>query len=1578
MMKKKIVSLLLVLVLLMGIIPSTALTASAAITIDYVASLTVDGVTENYTDLENAFFVASQATGDSVTLKLLRDVTMEVAVAVIQGKFTIDLNGKVWLKSGGSENLYVANGADVKITDTSSEGSGKIIGSGGDPYVRVAVVSGGKLEVAGGTIENHNVAAAITVGIGPSIRDDAQLILSGGTVKAGTGDAIWAYGKSVTLKGGSVEGTISYSFGALTVEGDYTDLAIEFYCRESYPSEDSVITLPEGYGFYRNGQLVDTLLYGDDYTIGALPAASNNEASVTIGGVTTEYATLQEAINAARSSADRSTTVKLLRDIDASRYVVATSGCFTLDLNGKAWTSTSTSIGTMLFVNGTADVKIIDSSTEQSGKISCTMENATLISMYDDAKLEIAGGTIESVNGVRAIVVGMNVSEMANAELTISGGQIKSSTYVFETSSKQVTLKGGTIEGGIVYYNGILNIETDYSDGAFLFGCENYPTESNQIILPEGYGFYRNGQLVDTLFYGYDYTIGALPAASNNEASVTIGGVTTEYATLPDALNAIISSTDRNNTVKLLRDIEFYGYPIFFSGSFTIDLNGKTWTATSEYRIMEIGGTADIKITDSSADGSGKIYGSESLDTGGIILTRSAKLEIAGGTLEHCGVGCTISAGPSLVSPENVELTVSGGKIIGSEDGALQSSGKSVTLSGGSIEGRIIYGCGELILEGDYSGLKLVLASYDYPTEENKITLPEGYCFYEDGQAVTSFSYGGIYTIGEAQYLFIDNEIRNGAVTASPADAEEGDTVTLTVTPDAGYTLSTLTVLDANGDEIPLDENNSFVVPSGGATVYAIFLLDSDFHEKDGYKIIWSEKFDGESLPEDFTSIDADGDGYGWIGNSGALEQGLSGVANHDCDAGHSIASPSYISTESLPLNSDNRLVFPAFELKKGNEYLLSFMIRSFYNKYPDAYSVAISLDGGNTFVKTFDKTAASEEWKEVVIDLSEYAGNTVTVVVLHQDYDKYYLMLDCVHLYEKVTAIGELYSELDVLKNAVADLQTALSDAASVEALNEAIENLNKAIEDAKKAVLEADGAQKQELLSEISKAQNAAVEAAEEALDEARKELEAVIDKKADITALNEAIENLNKAIDLAKTAAEEANSLLRNELMGEIEKAQKAAVEAAEKALDEAKKELEAAIDKKADITALNEAIENLNKAIDLAKTAAEEANSLLRNELMGEIEKAQKAAVEAAEKALDEAKKELEAAIDKKADITALNEAIENLNKAIDLAKTTAEEANTALRNELMGEIEKAQKAAVEAAEKALEEARAALEDAIAKGDKANADALAEAVKELNAAIELAKKAAKDADDALKQNLEGQLAEAETELKNAIDTVQKNLENAQTLLEGMIAEGDKANADALAEAIRALNASIEDAKAIAAEADDALRAFLLKAIMTAKNGAIESANAALAEARAELEAEIAKGDAANADALKAAIELLEKAIALAQETAIAHGVESSQSLESMIAEARSELLQSLESVKAELNAAIKKLQENSDKLNADLIEKESDLLDAIESLRAELESVKEQTPSMAAPIVIAIVALLAGVGAIVFVLVFKKKD
>ena len=1395
MMKKKIVSLLLVLVLLMGIIPTTALTASAAITIDYVASLTVDGVTENYTNLENAFLVASQATGDSVTLKLLRDVTMEEAIAVTQGKVTIDLNGKVWLKSGGTENLYVASGADVKITDTSSEGSGKIIGSGGDPYVRVAVVSGGKLEVAGGTIENYNVAAAITVGTSPGARDDAQLILSGGTVKAGTGDAIWAYGKSVTLKGGSVEGTISYAFGALTVEGDYTDLAIEFFCRESYPSEDDVITLPEGYVLYDgNGHVAESFELRTVYTVGAVQTAEPEYvASLTVDGVTENYTDLEEAFLAASQATGDSVTLKLLRDVTMEKMVFVTQGKFTIDLNGKVWSFNESG----LRVSGSADLKIIDTSSDESGKL---VSAVTPIMLWQDTKLEVASGTIEG--GSSYAIEGTN-NAYENSELIVSGGKVLSENgYLILARIKSVVLNAEALgTGKVVYREGVLTITGDPTGMNILFtnDSESFPDAENAIILPEGYVFYDGNDRVDEGFqYYYTYTVGAV-LETPEITEIVIDKNSPAY----DA---------ESNTFKVSEDqplvITIVGKNLTKFDSVSLILYNAHYSGSVETVTVLDDTTATFTVTES------------------LLIDRIKLLEKQYPT-------------------------------------ATEVLGIGVVGNGGEDTAWVM--------------LDVNIKTDTYP-------LP--------------------YTIS------VHTPAKGGTATSSLNVAYAGDTITLTVTPSENYVLDRVSVIDQNGDPIPVDENLSFVMPDSNVTVTVTFRVRDGFHEKDGYKIIWSETFDGESLPSNFTSIDADGDGYGWIGQEYTEDQGISYFHAHECSDGCAVGSPSYINELYQALRSDNRLVFPSFQLNKGNEYLLSFMIASQDKNHPDSYSVAISLDGGNTFVKTLETKEASGEWEEVVLDLSEYAGETVTVVVLHQSEDCFYLLLDCVYLYEKTSPIGEIYNELDALKAAVEALEDALADKVGAEELEEAIKELNKAIEDAKTAATDADTRQKLELLSEIEKAQNAAVEASKEALEEAKKELQAAIDKKADITALNAAIETLNDAIALAKTAAEEANSTLRTELLSEIEKAQKAAVDASAKALEEAKKELQAAIDKKADITALDQAIEDLTDAIALAKTAAEEANDTLRTELLSEIAKAQKAATDAAAEA--------------------------------------------------------------------LAEARLALQDAIEKGDKANADALAEAVRSLNSAIELAKKTAADADAALKQDLEGQIGEARSDLENAINQVQKNLENAQSELESMIADGDRANAEALEDAIENLNASIEEAKKIAAESDDELRMLLLKAIANAKTGAIESANAALESARAELQAEIAKGDQASSDALKTAVEALEKAIALAEQTAKDQDADLSQRLEGKIEEAKKELLANLDSVKEELTAAIKKLQEADSKLNADLLNKEEALLDAIESLRAELESTKKNVPSIAAPLVIAIVALIAGVGAVVLIFIFRKKD
>ena len=69
-------------------------------------------------------------------------------------------------------------------------------------------------------------------------------------------------------------------------------------------------------------------------------------------------------------------------------------------------------------------------------------------------------------------------------------------------------------------------------------------------------------------------------------------------------------------------------------------------------------------------------------------------------------------------------------------------------------------------------------------------------------------------------------ESENGTVTASRRSATRGTTVTLTVTPDEGYALSSLTVTDAKGNAAQLTETDgaySFKMPGSKVTVAAAF-----------------------------------------------------------------------------------------------------------------------------------------------------------------------------------------------------------------------------------------------------------------------------------------------------------------------------------------------------------------------------------------------------------------------------------------------------------------------------------------------------------------------------------------------------------------------------------------------------------------------------------------------------------------------------------------------------------------------------------------------------------------------------------
>ena len=103
-----------------------------------------------------------------------------------------------------------------------------------------------------------------------------------------------------------------------------------------------------------------------------------------------------------------------------------------------------------------------------------------------------------------------------------------------------------------------------------------------------------------------------------------------------------------------------------------------------------------------------------------------------------------------------------------------------------------------------------------------------------DGSTSDAFTYtpshGG--SSGSSGYaITVPSDIKNGDVTVSPSRATAGTVVTITVKPDAGYELDSLTVTDKNGETVALKDigNNkyTFTMPSGAVKIAAEFVEET-------------------------------------------------------------------------------------------------------------------------------------------------------------------------------------------------------------------------------------------------------------------------------------------------------------------------------------------------------------------------------------------------------------------------------------------------------------------------------------------------------------------------------------------------------------------------------------------------------------------------------------------------------------------------------------------------------------------------------------------------------------------------------
>lgn len=264
-----------------------------------------------------------------------------------------------------------------------------------------------------------------------------------GSTASTTGQA-----STVTLKDGSVCKITVANKNSLTIEGGAYTGAVDV-------KEGGTLSISGGtFSSNVSAYLAEGYTY-DTETGTVKPDTTEPTGVAEVGG--TGYATLAEAIRAANTG----DTVTLLDDITLTS-AQSISKQLTLDLNGK--TLSSTALWTIKLSNSATDLTVVDSSEEQSGKITNAYSgtsSADPIVIYfssngSGAKFTLKSGTLEACstkNGFGPLVIGSKTKAPART-VNIEGGYISvpaNSRNCAISVGAQMTLNisGGTIIGGL-------------------------------------------------------------------------------------------------------------------------------------------------------------------------------------------------------------------------------------------------------------------------------------------------------------------------------------------------------------------------------------------------------------------------------------------------------------------------------------------------------------------------------------------------------------------------------------------------------------------------------------------------------------------------------------------------------------------------------------------------------------------------------------------------------------------------------------------------------------------------------------------------------------------------------------------------------------------------------------------------------------------------------------------------------------------------------------------------------------------------------------------------------------------------
>lgn len=313
-------------------------------------------------------------------------------------------------------------------------------------------------------------------------------------------------------------------------------------------------------------------------------------ASVTDkdGNLIGNYKTFEEAATSAK--ANPNSTIKLLDNADGG--YVRVSSPFTLDLNSYALDMGSQNFDLGSVLEGyDCHLTVTDTSETKTGKITSASYSGVFFVGYSESpgKLTVLNGIVEHNNEF-----GCTIKLENKGVAEIKGGTFKNTIGAeFCINNWRDNFDGSVdISGGIFPDGFEMNVySSEYTS------TENYLTD----LLADGWYFYdADGKKITvaddaTKIDGYVQVKEYFAASVTDENGNLIGN----YKTFEKSLDAAM--VNENSTLTLLDDVIVTELCEITSGTFTIDLNGKTLSGEDTY--INILSPVVLTITDSDENG---------------------------------------------------------------------------------------------------------------------------------------------------------------------------------------------------------------------------------------------------------------------------------------------------------------------------------------------------------------------------------------------------------------------------------------------------------------------------------------------------------------------------------------------------------------------------------------------------------------------------------------------------------------------------------------------------------------------------------------------------------------------------------------------------------------------------------------------------------------------------------------------------------------------------------------------------------------------------------------------------------------